>query len=43
LPDGRPLDPVLEDVLAGGQDPFAAARDAVARMMPAAHAAPSGD
>jgi LAO/AO transport system kinase len=43
LPDGRPLDPVLDDVLAGRQDPFAAARDAVARLMAAAYAAPRGD
>lgn len=33
LPDGRPLEPVLDEVLAGRQDPFTAAREAVARLM----------
>ncbi len=43
LPDGRPLDRVLEEVLAGRQDPFSAARDAVARMMADGKAARRGD
>jgi LAO/AO transport system kinase len=33
LPGGTSLDPVLDEVLAGREDPFTAARDAVARLM----------
>jgi LAO/AO transport system kinase len=33
LPGGQALDPVLDEVLAGRQDPFTAARQAVARLM----------
>jgi LAO/AO transport system kinase len=33
LPGGRALDPVLDEVVAGREDPFTAAREAVARLM----------
>jgi len=33
LPGGRPLDPLLDELLAGREDPFSAAREAVKRLM----------
>jgi LAO/AO transport system kinase len=42
LPDGRALEPLLEAVLRGEEDPFALARDAVRRLFDAARRPPPG-